>query len=157
MQRFSNYGPRTTCGPRRLPLWSFKEDIRKNKIQMNFISDYSWKSQRLEMTHDNRLSLFSQYRHFMKFITLTIYRLSTLVSAKKESFKALLSGVSHHNLPAHLAPRLKPSQEPPESITEDQSTETFHVCMTFLIVLPTPSLHIEIFTYKLHMCILILK
>ena len=29
----------------------------------------------------------------------------------------------------------------------DQSTEPFHVFMTFLIVLPTPSLHIEMVTY----------
>ena len=29
-QRFSNYGPRTTCGPRDLPLWSFKEIRKKN-------------------------------------------------------------------------------------------------------------------------------
>ena len=57
-QRFSNYGPRTTCGPRGLSLWSFKKDRRKNRIQMNCVSHYSWKSQSLEMTHDNRLSLY---------------------------------------------------------------------------------------------------
>ena len=52
---------------------------------------------------------------------------------------------------------------PPEFITEDQSTELFHVFMT-LIVLPTPSLHIEMATYctiierdKLHISILVLK
>ena len=33
-QRFSNYGPRTTYGPRGLSLWSFRKDRRKNKIQM---------------------------------------------------------------------------------------------------------------------------
>jgi hypothetical protein len=40
-QRFSNYGPRTTSGPRGVPLWFFKKDIRKNQIQMNCLSHYS--------------------------------------------------------------------------------------------------------------------
>jgi hypothetical protein len=57
-QRFSNYGPRTTSGPRRVPLWPSKKDRRTNKIQMNCVSHYSWKSQSLEITHGNRLSLF---------------------------------------------------------------------------------------------------
>ena len=42
-QRFSNCGPRTTSGPRVLPLWSFKiehysKKDRKNKINVNFVS-----------------------------------------------------------------------------------------------------------------------
>ena len=45
--------------------------------------------------------------------------------------------------PAHLTQRLYN----PEFITEDQLTEPFDVFMTFLIVLPTPSLHIEKVTY----------
>ena len=65
------------CGPS-------KKYRRKIKIQMN-----CWKSQGLEMTHGNRLSLFSQYWHFMKFITLPIYRLPTLLSGTKEVFEAL--------------------------------------------------------------------
>jgi hypothetical protein len=40
-QRFSNYGRRTTSGPRGIPLWSFKKGRRKNKIQMNCVSHYS--------------------------------------------------------------------------------------------------------------------
>jgi hypothetical protein len=58
-QRFSNYGPRTTSGPRVVASWSFKKDRRKNRIQMNCVSRYSWKSQNLEITHGNRLSLTS--------------------------------------------------------------------------------------------------
>jgi hypothetical protein len=40
-QCFSNYGPRTTSGPRGASLLSFKKDRRKNKIQINFVSYYS--------------------------------------------------------------------------------------------------------------------
>jgi hypothetical protein len=57
-QRFSNYGPRTTSGPRGVSLWSFKKGRTKNEIQMNCVSHYSWKSQSLVITHGNRLSLF---------------------------------------------------------------------------------------------------
>ena len=40
-------------------LWSFKKDRRKNKIQMSCVLHYNWKSQSLEMTHGNRLSLYN--------------------------------------------------------------------------------------------------
>ena len=30
IQRFSNYGPRTTCDPRELSFWSFKKILKKN-------------------------------------------------------------------------------------------------------------------------------
>jgi hypothetical protein len=40
-QCFSNYGPRTTSGPRGVSFWSFKKDRRKNKIQINFVSYYN--------------------------------------------------------------------------------------------------------------------
>jgi hypothetical protein len=43
-QRLSNYGPRTTSGPRGVPLWSFKRDRRKNKIQMNCVYEYEFSS-----------------------------------------------------------------------------------------------------------------
>jgi hypothetical protein len=33
-QRLSNYGPRTTSGPRGVPLWSFKKDRRKNEMRI---------------------------------------------------------------------------------------------------------------------------
>ena len=89
MQHFSTYDLWTTCGPRGLPLWSFKKDRRKTKIQMNCISHYSWKSQSLEITHGNHLSIFSQYWYFIKFITLPIYRLHILLTATKEGFQAL--------------------------------------------------------------------
>ena len=41
-QRFSKYRPRTSCGPRDLPLWSFKKYTRKIQIQINCLSHYSW-------------------------------------------------------------------------------------------------------------------
>ena len=88
-QRFSNYGPRNTCGPRGMPLWPLTKCRRKIKIQMNWLSHYSWKSQSLLMTHGFRLSFFSQYRHFMKFITLPINRLPTLLSETKQGYKTL--------------------------------------------------------------------
>ena len=66
-----------------------KKFITKIQIQLNCVSHYRWKSQSLEMIHGNRLLLFSQYRHFMKFITLPMYRFPTLLSATKEEFKAL--------------------------------------------------------------------
>ena len=81
-QRFSNYCPLTNCGPS-------KKYRRRIKIQMAWVSHYSWKSQSLEITPGNRLSLFSQYWHFMKFITLPMYRFPTLLSATMDGFKAL--------------------------------------------------------------------
>ena len=69
-------------------LWSSRSTLvilkkyrRKIKIQMNFISHCSWKSQSLQMTHGNRLSLFVHYWHFMKFVILPIYRHHALLSA----------------------------------------------------------------------------
>ena len=56
---------------------------------MNCVLHYNWKSQSLEMTQGNRLSLFSQYWHSMKFITLPIYRIPTLFSTTKVEFKTL--------------------------------------------------------------------
>ena len=61
-QRFSNCGPRTTRGPRVLPLWSFqiehqsKKD-RKNKINVNCVSHTVAENlkQSLEITYNKRL------------------------------------------------------------------------------------------------------
>ena len=150
----------TTYGPRDLSLWSFKKYRRKIQIQMNSVSHLIRKSQSLEMTHGNRLS------PFMEFITLSIYRLSILLSPTKEGLKALwtwcfprTSGAAPITLP--------PCQGPPEFITEDQITQPFHIFIMFLIVLPTHSLHIEMVTYctskpiiqraELHISILPLK
>ena len=121
------------------------------------------------MTHGNRLSLFSQYWYFMKFITLPIYRLPTLLTATKEGFKALWTWCFSPSFicPSGAAPVTQPGTT--QFLTEDQSTEPFHVCLfiPFLIVLPTLSLHIKmvrtvrripvIERTKLHMSILVLK
>jgi hypothetical protein len=79
-QRFSNYGPRSTSGPRCLSVWSFKKDVHQT-IAENF---RVWKLHLAIVFH-----FFSQYWHFMKFITLPAYRLPTPLSATKEGFKAL--------------------------------------------------------------------
>ena len=62
---------------------------------------------------------------------------------QKRDLKHYEHVVSRHLFPAHLSSR----QGPPEFITEDKSTEPFHIFMTLLIVLPSPSLHIEMVTY----------
>ena len=86
-QRFSNCGLRTICGPRGLPLWSMKKYRRKIKI--NCISHYSWKSQSLEMTHGNHLSLFLPVLTFNEIYYPTHLPISTLPSATNEGCKAL--------------------------------------------------------------------
>ena len=55
-QCFSNYVPRSTSDPRGLSLWFFKKDRRKNILQFT-ISHYWRKSQSLEITYGNGLSL----------------------------------------------------------------------------------------------------
>ena len=62
---------------------------------------------------------------------------------QKRNLKHYERGVCRHLFPAYLAP----GSDTPEFITEDKSTESFNVFTTFLIVLSTPSLHIEIVTY----------
>ena len=104
----------------------------------------SWKSQSLEMTHGNGLSLFLPVLTFYEIYYPTHLPTSTLLSAKK--LKHYEHCMSHRLFSAHEALCLYPSQGPPEFITEDQSTRPFHLFMTFLIVLPTPSLHIEMVT-----------
>ena len=140
-QRFSNYGPRTTCGPRGLPLWSFKKDRRKNIIQINFVSLYRRNSQIFEITHDNCLSLFLPVLTFMKLITLPTYRIPTELSEAKERFKALWTRCFLPYFPCT-------SDTVPEFITEDQSIQPLHVFMTFLMVLPTSSLHLLYVIHK---------
>ena len=83
----------------------------------------------------------------MKFIILPIYRLPTVLSVTKDGFKALWTWCFSPFFPctSGAAPVTQPG--PPEFITEDQSTEPFHVFITFFMVLPTPSLHIEMVTY----------
>ena len=166
-KHFSNYGLRITSGPRDLPLWSFKKYRRKMKIQMICILHYRWKSQSLEMTHGNCLSLFSQYWHFMKFITLPVNWLPLHSHKEKRDLKHYECGVSRHLFSVHLAPCLLPSQGPPKFITEDQSTSPFYVFTTFIIVLLISSCtfkwsitvhHTPIIEHaKMHISILVLK
>ena len=81
-QRFSNYSPRTTRGPSKKTEWKiiFKW-IAYDTVTENL---RVWKWHMAIAFH-----FFSQYWHFMKFITLLIYRLPSLLSATKEGFKAL--------------------------------------------------------------------
>ena len=83
----------------------------------------------------------------MKFITLPIYRLATLLSTTKERFKALWTLCFSPSFPCISGAAPAPNQGAPEFITEDHNTEPSQVFMTFTIVLPTPSLHIEMVTY----------
>ena len=88
-QRFSNYGPRISYSPRDQPLWSLKNILQKEKWNFKWIA--IGENLSLEITHGNHLALFFQYWHFMKFITLPIYQLPTLLSPTKEGFKPLLT------------------------------------------------------------------
>ena len=142
-QRFTNYGPRTTCGPRDLPFWSFKKYRRKIKIQMHCISHYGWKSQRLEMTHGNRLSPFSQYWHFMKFITLHRYRLPTLLLEAKERFKALWTWCCPCTSGA--APVTQPGTT--RIHNSEPKYRTFSYIYDIVNSFADPNLHIEMITY----------
>ena len=60
-QRFSNYGSRTTCGSRDLPLWSFKKIQKKHSNELRIplklkMSEFG--------TCGNRLSLFPSVLKF---------------------------------------------------------------------------------------------
>ena len=113
-QRFSNYGPRITCGPRDLLLWSFKKYRRKTQIQMNCVSHYSWESQSLEMRHGNHLSIFLLVLTFYEIYYHTLNRFPILLSATKEGFKDECD-VSRFLFPVHLAPHLYPAGDHPKS------------------------------------------
>ena len=101
----------------------------------------------MEMAHANYyLSLFLQvgYWHFIKCIrpTLPINKLPTLLSATKEGFKALWTCIFSPSFPctSDAAPVTQPGTTRIHNRgPEDQSTETFNVYMTFLIVLRKPS------------------
>ena len=56
-QRFSNHGLRTTCDPRGSLLWSFKNE-EKIEFKLNAYHTIAENLKTLEMTHDNRLSLY---------------------------------------------------------------------------------------------------
>jgi hypothetical protein len=93
---------------------------------------------------------FSQYWHFIKFITLPAYRLPTLVSATKEGFKALWPWCFSPSFPctSGAAPVTQPG-----TTRIHNGGPSFHVFMTSLIVLQTPSLgylHIVMVTHVVH-------
>ena len=140
---FSNYGPRTTCGPRDLPLWSFKIYRRKIKIQMNCISHYSWKSQSLKITYGNRLSFLLPVLTLFKFVTLPVYQLPTLLSATKEGFEALWTWYFPCTFGA------APVTQPGTTWIQNWGPKyrTFSCIYDILNVLLTPSLNIEMVTY----------
>ena len=84
----------------------------------------------------------------MKFITLPIYRLPTLLSATKEGFKALpYEGgvVTMFFLYIGTAPVTQPGNA--RTHNRGPKYRTFSCIYDILIVLPTPSLHIEMVTY----------
>ena len=131
------------CGPSKKYRW-------KIKIQINCISHYRWKSQSLEIIHGNRISLsLPLYWHFMKFITLPIYRLPTLLLATKEGFKALWTWCFSPYFPctSDAAPVTQPGTTRFYNCVPN--TEPFHVGLfvKFLIVFPTPSLYSDMVTY----------
>ena len=107
-QRFSNYGLRTTYGPRGLPLWSFKKDRRKNKIQMNCVSHYTlaenlsiWKWHMTIAFH------FSPSTDILWNLLPYPFTDCPLYSQQQiRDLKHYESGVSCHIFPAQLAPRL---------------------------------------------------
>ena len=80
-----------SCGPS-------KKYRRKNKIQMNCVSHYSWKSQCFEMTHGNSLSLFLPVLIFYEMYYPTHLPTSHRTLSNKR-------GIYERGfLPAHLAP-----------------------------------------------------
>ena len=90
---------------------------------------------------------FSQYWHFMKFPTLPIYRLPTLLSTKNEEFKALWTKCFSPSFPCTscAAPVTQPVNT--RIYNRGQNTKPFHVFMTNLIGLPIPNLYTEKVTY----------
>ena len=104
---------------------------------MNCVSHYCWKPQILEMTHG-----ISQYWHFKKFIILPIYRLPNLLSATKEGFKALWMWCFLCTFGA--APVTQPGTTGIHNREPKYRTFSY---LTFLLVFPTSSLHVEMFTY----------
>ena len=88
-QRFSYYGPLTTCDPRYLPLWPFKNTEEKLKFRWIAYNTIGGNLRFWKWLMGITFDFFSQNWHFMKFITLPFYRLPTLLSATKEGFKAL--------------------------------------------------------------------
>ena len=61
-QRLSNYGPRTTHGPRDLPLWSLKNAEEKLKFKLIAYLTIAETLKSLEMIHGNCLSLSFHYK-----------------------------------------------------------------------------------------------
>ena len=90
------------------------------------------------------------YWHFMNFITLPIYRLLTLLSATKWGFKELWTWCFSPYFPctSGTAPVTQPGTTVIHNRAPKYGTFSCSLLMTFLIVLPTPSLHIEMVMYR---------
>ena len=107
------------------------------------------------------------YWHFMNFIALPIYRLLTLLSATKERFKALWRWYFSPCFPSTSG--VAPVTQPGTTRLQNGGPKyrNFSCIYDIPIVLPTPSLHIEMVKYwtsytknrttKLHISILVLK
>ena len=127
IQRFSNYSHRTTCGPRGRSLWSLKKKTEE-KIKFKWIAFHAitenlrvWNWHMAIAFH-----FFSEYWYFMKFITPSIYRLHTLLSATKEGFKALCFPCISHAAPVtqtiHNIFSCRPIYDIFNTFTDPQST-----------------------------------
>ena len=126
-------------------LWSFKKNKRKNKIDC--ISHYSWKSQFGNDTWQSSFTFPPSTDILWNLLPYPSTDFPLYSQQKKRNLKHYERGVSHHLFPTYLdaVPVTQPG--PPKFITEDQNTKLSHVFMTFLIVLTTSSLHIEMVIY----------
>ena len=126
--------------------WAPSKSTEKIKIQVTIVENLRvWKWHMVIAFH-----FISQYWHFMKLITLSIYRLQNCISEqKKRDLKhyngngQLMTNGNHFHFFSQYWHFMKfmtlpiyrlPSQGSPEFITEDQRTELFYIFMTFLIV-----------------------
>ena len=106
---------------------------------MNCASNYSWKSKSLEMTHGNRLTFSPNTKILWSWLPYTSTNFPLYSQQQKKDLKALLMWC--FSCTSDAAPVTQPGT------IRIRKTEPFHVFMTFLIVLPTLSLHIEMDTY----------
>ena len=90
---------------------------------------------------------FFQYCHFMKFIILIIYRLPTLLSETKGEFKTLWKWYFSSPFTCTSGTVIVTQPDTTWFHNRGPKYRTFHVFMTFLVVLSSPSLHIDMVMY----------
>ena len=122
-----------------------KRKTEKKNSNSNCVPHYNWKSQSLEMTQGNYLSLFVSVLTFNE-----IYYPPTLLSVTKEWFKALWTWCFSPSYPCTSGAASVTQSGTIWVHNTGPKYRNFYVIMTFLIVLPTPSLHIEMVTYCSH-------